>query len=78
MKMRLVQYRTFAERHNNYAVIPDLYLSDFLGWLKLSELGDIVKVTDNPSDTYGLTAPEAWPSYRNCANYVQTAELILC
>ena len=76
MKTRLVQYRTFSEVDNNYAMIPDIYLPDFLEWLKLSELSDIVTVTDNPNDRYGFVAPESWPSYRNCADFIRTVELV--
>jgi len=47
MQKTLVKYRTSDYQYNQYAVIPTLYLSDILQWLKLSEHSEIVSVTHN-------------------------------
>lgn len=73
MKYTLVTYRTKDRSHNEYAIIPTIWLSDLLDWLKLSE-AVIVKVTSH--FTSALVAPIEWPSYRNCSSYVQTVLIL--
>jgi len=71
MVYSLITYRTTDYRYKQYAVVPGLYLSDLLDWLKLSESAEIVSVTDNPvRELPGISAfrpPENWPSYRTCS-----------
>ena len=82
MQYRLVKYRTSDYRYDQYAVVPDLYLSDLLDWLTLSESAEIVSVTDNYpglSDvpaSIALLAPDNWPSYRTCADYIRVSDLV--
>ena len=78
MKTRLITYRTPNCRFNQHAVIPELYLPDLLGWLKLSAHATIVRITDNPDRSYRpyCLAPRDWPSYRACNNYIQTVCLL--
>ncbi len=82
MKFQLIEYRTKGLPISLWATIPDLYVSDFLKWLELSEftmrsiepsyrrfdLGDTML-----SD---LVAPRAWPSYRECCVFVRETVLL--
>lgn len=80
MKYTLIIYQTTDYRYNMYAVVPELYVSDLLEWLRLSESAEIVSVTDNPvHERPGISAfkpPEHWPSYRACENYIHTVKLL--
>lgn len=78
MNYQLVKYQTPLERFNKYSVVPSLYLSNLLNWLKLSESARIVSVTDNYYNPYlskisQLSVPAAWPSCVDCAEYVRTS-----
>jgi hypothetical protein len=80
MNWMLVTYRTTDYRYKMYAVVPALYVSDLLDWLKLSESAEIVSVTDNPvRELPGISAfrpPENWPSYRACEQYILVSDLV--
>ena len=76
MQYKLVTYRTSDYRYNQYAVVPTMWLSDLLDWLKLSESAEIVSVTDNLRGIPDLLVPETWPSYRTCLDHVRVSDLI--
>jgi hypothetical protein len=75
MQWTAIKYRTNDTRTNRYARIPTIWLSDFLDWLTLSE-HTVVRVTDNPAGWSGLTAPQDWPSYRACDDYIRVSDLV--
>ena len=80
MNWMLVTYRTTDYRYKMYAVVPALYVSDLLDWLKLSESAEIVSVTDNPvrelPEISAFRPPENWPSYRTCEDYIRVSDLL--
>lgn len=76
MQYKLVTYRTTDHRHDRYAVIPIAYVSDLCDWLQLSESAEIAAVTDNPHRVSDLLAPDTWPSYRMCVDYIHTVSLV--
>lgn len=69
----LVSYRTSDRKHLQFSVVPTIYLSDLLNWLKLSETAEIVRVTHNCDDPIML--PEDWPTYQTCLSYNRESEL---
>lgn len=86
MNLRLITYRTNGlKRH---ALVPDLFVSDLVNWLQLSdntetllfpELSDkteVLSVSHNWTNFSDFVAPRDWPSYRSCEEYVQTVALI--
>lgn len=80
MKFKVVEYRTNETPHSQFAVIPDLYLSDLIEWLTLSEDAQIVSTTDNPNPSLDPLSdfhpPVNWPSYRKCSDHVRLSDLI--
>ncbi len=80
MKFKVVEYRTKEVQHPQFAVIPDLYVSDLIGWLTLSEGATIVSTTDNPNPSpdplSDFHPPSNWPSYRKCSTHVRLSDLI--
>jgi len=75
MNYQLVTYRTTDHRFNQHAVVPDLYVSDLLTWLKLSEHATIIRVTDNRNATR-MVVPDNWPSYSDCEDYVRISDIV--
>jgi len=80
MNYSLITYRTTDYRYNRHAVVPTLYVSDLLDWLRLSECAEIVSVCDNHtrklSGQAEFEAPMDWPSYETCERYIQTVSLV--
>ena len=70
----LVTYRTPASPHNQYAVVPNMWLSDLLSWLTLSESATIVSKTDNEDS--GAILPINWPSYETCRYCLKVSDLM--
>lgn len=76
MSMALVKYRTPGSSHNRFAVVPEIWLSDLMEWLKLSGSAyGPMPITMMPrlSD---LVAPDNWPNYQACNTYMQTVNLL--
>ncbi|KKN91151.1 hypothetical protein LCGC14_0220160 [marine sediment metagenome] len=84
MDKTLVKYRTLGSKFNSYAVVPTLFLSGLLDWLKLSECATIISTTDNyqrilrQSELSDLAAPESWPSYGQCKGYILAVDMLEC
>ena len=80
MQYMLITYQTSDYRYKQYAVVPALYVSDLVDWLRLSECAEVVSVTDNPvQELPGISAfkpPENWPSYRACSDYIRVSDLL--
>ena len=74
MNMTLIKYRTKYLAYNQYAVVPTHWLSDFLDWLTLSELAEIVS-TDN-NTTHGYSLPSRWPNIGPCLDEMVISDLI--
>lgn len=83
MQMTLVKYRTTTTEElsgsdkwwYDYAVVPTIWLSDFLKWL--SDIGSPVEeTTDNVP--YKAMLPIAWPSYETCSYGIIVSDAIHC
>lgn len=68
----LVTYRT-NKGYRKYAVVPTIWLSDFIPWLSGQENVEVIgrEQTDD-----GLIIPTDWPSYRACMDYVRYVRAI--
>jgi hypothetical protein len=80
MQKRLVKYRTqfqskagLTDNHNDYAIVPIMWLNDFLVWLKTDNGSVVVSIenTDGP-----ITVPMTWPCYGTCLDYVTSVNLV--
>jgi len=71
----LVTYWTKFEKdgYRMYAVVPTIWLSDFLPWLK--DQKDVKVIGTQPTDD-GLIIPKNWPSYNECMTYVRYVRAI--
>lgn len=79
MKCMLVTYQTVNRPYNQYAVVPNIYVSDLLGWLSEQE-ATIQSVTQHTPGTDKKPSvcllPPEWPSYRACDDFMRTLELV--
>jgi hypothetical protein len=84
MPYKMVKYRTKGGRFYSYAVVPALFFSDLVDWLRLSEQATIISTTDNHSEIKlvseisDLSAPESWPSYQQCKGFLLFSEMLRC
>jgi len=80
MTYNLVFYRLPDSPYNQHALIPALYLSDLLSWLKRDCNAEVVRITDDYRASIGgalkVIAPHEWTSYRACVAYVSTVTLL--
>lgn len=83
MKFKRIQYRTPDLLVDRWAIIPELYESSFLRWLRAGDSAKIVAITEHDLITAPVTrvlselaAPRDWPDYRECARYVSTATIM--
>jgi hypothetical protein len=74
MNQTLVKYRTEGKTHNEYAVVPTLWLLDLLDWLRFEAGAEIIETTHNMVDTFD--APTNWPCYQTCKEYVTFSDLM--
>lgn len=75
MNMTLVKYRTNNRPYNQHAVVPEIWLSDLLQWIMLSEAAEIVSTTDNVDGP--CLVPINWPSYGACQRFVCVSDLFV-
>ena len=75
MKMTIITYRTkISGSHNQFAIVPDIWLSDLLHWLVISELATIVSKSDTNDDRPII--PTDWPSYQTCIECIKIGQLV--
>lgn len=74
MTMTLIKYRTPNVSYNQYAVVPTLWLSDLLDWLRLSEQATVIGKTHNHEG--GSLLPINWHSYRACQEAIHISDLM--
>lgn len=74
MTMTRVTYRTTDVSHNQYAIVPTIWLSDLLRWLTLSETAEIVGTTYNVDNEAVL--PINWPSYQTCQDAIRISDAV--
>jgi len=72
MVMTLVTYRTTDVPHNQYIVVPTIWLSDLLQWLTLSESAEVIGTSHNCKDKAML--PINWPGYQTCCDDVRISD----
>lgn len=73
MRKRLVKYWTQPDNNIDYAVVPIIWLHDFLLWLQSDKqvtIGDI-QDTNEP-----VSIPRQWPCYGTCCDYVRSVNLL--
>ncbi len=79
MQMTFVKYRTHSTYsilvRSEYAIVPTLWLSDFLQWLSDTEM-DVLETTDNFDHEARL--PISWPSYETCSYGIIVSDAIHC
>ena len=79
MRMTFVKYRTNnvggIHIRTKYAVVPTIWLSDFLQWLSDIEV-DVLETTDNFDHEARL--PINWPSYETCSYGIIVSDAIHC
>jgi hypothetical protein len=81
MQMTFVKYRTDGgelwpdKKWSEYAVIPTIWLSDFLNWL--SDIGaEVLVQTDNVE--FEARLPITWPSYETCSYGIIVSDAFHC
>lgn len=73
MNRTLIQYRTTENKHSQFVVIPNIFVSDMIHWLSYVQCAEIEHTELSDNDFH---IPMSWPSYRLCCDYIQKRKLL--